>query len=170
MTHEGPEITDDPKAVEKIRALMEDIDVAMVTTVGHEHGRLESRPLSTQVADDGDALFLVRTDSAVAADVRADPRVNLGYTKSTAWLSVAGTASVTNDAELVARLWGKGAEAFMDGGPEDPGNAVLRVRGETAHLWGGGGVLELATTMLKAVAGRSGEDDSSTIVQLDGDG
>lgn len=165
--HETPQITDDPKAVKKVRDVMDDIDVAMVTTLNHEQpNQLVSRPLSTQTADDGDALFLIRKDSSVAADVRANPQVNLGYTSKTAWLSVAGRAEIVVDDALVKELWSAGASAFMEGGPEDPDNVVLRVRGETAHLWGGDGVLGAVVSTLKAVAGRDGEDDSSQVVDL----
>jgi general stress protein 26 len=158
--HETPQVTDDPKEVKKVRKLMARIDVAMVTSVSHEHeGGLVSRPLSTTVADDGDALFLIRSDSAIATDVRANPQVNLAYTKKTAWLSVSGRAEIVTDRGLVEDLWSKGAEAFMEGGPENPENVVLRVRVETAHLWGGDGVLGLAVDMVKAVADRDGEDD-----------
>lgn len=168
--HETPQITDDPDSVAKVREVMSDIDIAMVTTHNHERsGQLVSRPLSTQTADDGDALFLIRKDSAVAADVRANPQVNLAYAAKTAWLSVAGRAEVVIDDALVAELWSAGAKAFMGGGPEDPDNVVLRVRGETAHLWGGDGVLGAVVSTLKAVAGRDGDDDSSTVVDLGND-
>lgn len=165
--HQTPQITDDPDAVKKVRDVMDDIDVAMVTTLNHEQpGQLVSRPLSTQTADDGDALFLIRKDSSVAADVRANPQVNLAYSSKTAWLSVAGSAAIVTDDALVKELWSTGASAFMEGGPEDPDNVVLRVRGETAHLWGGDGVLGAVVSTLKAVAGRDGQDDSSTVVDL----
>ena len=167
--HETPQVTDDPKDVKKVRKLMARIDVAMVTSVSQDHeGGLVSRPLSTTVGDDGDALFLIRSDSAIATDVRANPQVNLAYTKKTAWLSVSGRAEIVTDRGLVEDLWSKGAEAFMEGGPENPENVVLRVHVETAHLWGGDGVLGLAVDMVKAVTDRDGadgnDDDGSRIV------
>lgn len=165
--HETPQITDDPEAVKKVRDVMDEIDVAMVTTHDHERpGHLVSRPLTTQTADDGDALFLIRSDSSVAHDVRANPQVNLAYTSKSAWLSVAGHGEIVTDDALVKELWSLGAKAFMEGGPEDPDNVVLRVRGETAHLWGGDGVLGAVVSTLKAVSGRDGRDDSSTVVDL----
>ncbi len=169
--HQTPTTTHDPEAVAKVRDVMSDIDVAMVTTHDHESpGRLVSRPLSTQTAEDGDALFLIRVDSSVADDVRANPQVNLSYTSASAWLSVAGSAEIVTDNALVADRWSTGAKAFMEGGPEDPENVVLRVRGSSAHLWGGDGVLGAVVSTLKAIAGRDGDDDSSTVVDLGGDG
>ena len=67
-------VSTDPDEVRKVHELIESMDIAMLTTVdsSSSHGRLTSRPLSTQVAEeDGDVLFLVRDSSAVVRDVEA---------------------------------------------------------------------------------------------------
>lgn len=163
-------VSDDPADVEKVHELISDMDVAMLTTVdsGSADGRLVSRPLSTQVAEeDGDVLFLVRRSSSVAADVRADPRVNVAYSSMKAWVSLAGTATLVEDPQLVEQLWSKGAEAFMEGGPDNPDNVVLRVSGDTAHYWGGESLVGTAVSTVRALTGRKKDDEgSSTVVDL----
>lgn len=163
-------VSDDPADVQKVYELISDMDIAMVTTVDSSspEGRLTSRPLSTQVAEkDGDVLFLVRSSSPVASDVRADPRVNVAYSSMKAWVSLAGTATLVEDRALVERLWSKGADAFMEGGPENPDNVVLRVSGDTAHYWGGESLVGTAVSTVKAITGRKDEDTgSSTVVDL----
>lgn len=163
-------VSDDPADVEKVHRILSDMDVAMVTTVDSSspEGRLTSRPLSTQVAEeDGDVLFLVRRSSPVAADVLADPRVNVAYSSMKAWVSLAGTATLVEDRALVERLWSKGADAFMDGGPDNPDNVVLRVAGDTAHYWGGETLLGTAVSTARALTGRGKDDEpSSTVVEL----
>ncbi len=168
-THTDPvEVTSDPKEVAKVADLMESMDVAMLTTIdaSSADGRLISRPLSTQLAEeDGDVLFLVRASSAVAADVRADARVNVAYSSMKAWVSLAGTASIVEDRDLVAQLWSKGADMFMEGGPENPDNVVIKVAGDTATYWGGESLVGTAVKVVKQVAGKA-EDAGPTIVNL----
>lgn len=164
-------VSDDPADVAKVHELISGMDIAMLTTVDSDsaEGRLTSRPLSTQLAEeDGDVLFLVRRSSAVAADVRADPRVNVAYSSMKAWVSLAGTATLVEDRALVERLWSKGADMFMEGGPENPDNVVLKVSGDTAHYWGGDSLLGTAVSTVRAITGRKGDDEggSSTVVEL----
>lgn len=162
-------VSDDPADVQKVHGIVSGMDVAMVTTIDSSSpdGRLTSRPLSTQVAEeDGDVLFLVRRSSPVAADVLADPRVNVAYASKKAWVSLAGTARLVADRELVERLWSAGADAFMDGGPDNPDNVVLRVEADTAHYWGGDSLVGTAVSAVRAMTGRSGDEPSSTVVDL----
>ena len=164
-------VSDDPADVQKVHELISDMDIAMVTTVDSSDPgrRLTSRPLSTQVAEeDGDVLFLVRRSSPVASDVRADPRVNVAYSSMKAWVSLAGNATLVEDRALVEKLWSKGADAFMEGGPDNPDNVVLRVNGDTAHYWGGESLVGTAVSTVKALTGRKDDEDggSSTVVEL----
>lgn len=167
-----PHVTSDPEAVAKAHRIMSDMDIAMLTTIdsGSADGRLTSRPLSTQVhEEDGDVLFLVRASSAVADDVRAHPQVNVAYSSTKAWVSLAGDASLVTDRALVERLWSKGADLFMEGGPENPDNVVLKVSGDTVTYWGGESLVGTALGTLKAITGRgdSSEGDSGpTVVDL----
>ena len=167
--HDHVRVSDDPADVAKVHEMISDMDVAMLTTVdsSSSEGRLTSRPLSTQVAEeDGDILFLVRSSSAAAADVRADARVNVAYSSMKAWVSLAGTASLVEDRALVDKLWSKGADMFMEGGPENPDNVVLRVSADTAHYWGGESLIGTAVSTLRAITGRGPDDPSSTVVEL----
>lgn len=163
-------VSDDPADVKKVHDLISGMDVAMVTTVDSSspQGRLTSRPLSTQVSEEeGDVLFLVRRSSPVASDVSVDPRVNVAYSSMKAWVSLSGHATLVEDRALVEQLWSKGADAFMDGGPDNPDNVVLRVSGDTAHYWGGESLVGTAVSTVKTLTGRKDDDDaSSTVVDL----
>lgn len=165
-----PSTTTDPAEVKKVHDLMESVDIAMLTTTDSSAGstRLVSRPLSTQVAEDGDILFLVRSSSSVADDIRANAEVNVAYASNKAWVSVSGTATVVNDRELVKELWSKGADMFMDGGPENQDNVVLKVNGDTATYWGGQSLIGTAVKTIGAIR-NSNDDDAQggpTTVEL----
>lgn len=163
------QVTTDPEEVAKVHDLIDGMDIAMLTTVDSSSGdgRLTSRPLSTQVAEeDGDVLFLVRSSSAVARDVRAHPQVNVAYSSTKAWVSLSGTATVIEDPALVKKLWSKGADLFMEGGPENPDNVVLKVSGNTAHYWGGKSLIGTAVSTIRSITGRDGDADDSVVVDL----
>lgn len=163
-------VTSDPEMVEKLHDVIDGMDVAMVSTrdSSDPNGRLTSRPLSTQRQEDtGDVLFLTRRSSAFVRDILADPKVNVAYASKSAWVSLAGTAEVVEDRGLVGELWSKGADMFMDGGPDNPDNIVVRVTGDTAELWGGESIVGAAVSMVKAVTGSKGDDEGATVVDLD---
>ena len=168
--HDPATVTSDPAEVEKVHSIIKGMDIAMLTTVdaSSPEGRLTSRPLSTQVAEeDGDILFLVRRSSAVVTDITANPHVNVAYASMKAWVSLAGTATVVDDRALVQQLWSKGADMFMDGGPENPDNVVLRVAGDTATYWGGESLVGTVVSTIKAMTakdGEKGDDDSGPVV------
>lgn len=154
------QLTTDPTEVKKVHDLMESTDIAMLTTADSAagDGRLVSRPLSTQVAEDGDVLFLVRSSSSVAADVRANPNVNVAYSSNKAWVSLSGAATIVHDRELVEKLWSKGADMFMDGGPENQDNVILKINGDTATYWGGKSLIGTAVKTIGAI--RNKDDDA----------
>ncbi|MDO5635210.1 MAG: pyridoxamine 5'-phosphate oxidase family protein [Micrococcus sp.] len=171
----GAADTASAEEVAKVHELLEDMDIAMLTTHATDGtGRLVSRPLSTQVAEeDGDVLFLVKSTSDVVEEVRANPQVNVAYAKSTAWVSLAGTAEIIKDRDLVAQLWSSGADHFMEGGPENPENVVLKVDGDSATYWGGESLVGTVVKTIKAMRNKDkdgseerNEDGGATTVQL----
>ena len=162
-------VTSDPEEVAKVHELISGMDIAMLTTVDatSAHGRLTSRPLSTQRAEeDGDVLFLVRDRSPVVRDVEAHPQVNVAYSSMKAWVSLAGTATVVRDRALVEELWSKGASAFMEGGPENPDNVVLKISGDTAEYWGGTSLVGTVVSTVRSIVGSKDEDAGPTVVEL----
>src|SRR5690606_30642051 len=61
--------------IEKLRELIKDIDIAMLTTVD-EDGSLRSRPMGTQEAEfDGDLWFFTSLTTGTAIEIQLDNRV-----------------------------------------------------------------------------------------------
>src|SRR6478752_6129309 len=81
--------------------LLEDIDIAMLTTIGRD-GYLVSRPLSTQKsAFDGRRVwFFTEADSPKIGEIRRNPKVNLAYAskEKNTYVSI---ARVTKKEELM---------------------------------------------------------------------
>src|SRR5688500_16628544 len=86
----------DAKAFEKLKELIHDIDVAMVTTVTVDGG-LRSRPMVTrQFEDDGMIWFFTSDESGKAEDLREEHAVNVSYSepKKRRYVSVTGNANL----------------------------------------------------------------------------
>jgi len=99
-------------------------------------GALHSRPLA--VLDDefsGVLRFFTEDPSAKTAEIAAHPEVNVSVGDGKGWLSLAGTATVTHDAALLERYWNPWAEAYFDGGRDDPAAALLEVHVDSFEYW-----------------------------------
>ena len=93
--------------LEKFYALIEQIEVAMLTT-RRPDGHLESRAMANQKKAAGaDLWFVTAEGTGKLRDLRADPHVNLSYYKDRTreWVSVSGVASVTRDRAKIHELW-----------------------------------------------------------------
>jgi general stress protein 26 len=127
----------DPQAAQKLRDLIHEIAVAMITTVRPD-GALRSRPMFTQeVRDEGELWFFLSDDSDKAHDLAEEQAVNVSYADPTGsrFVSVSGNASIVHDSERVHELWKPELERFFPGGLDDPHLALMCVRIETAEYW-----------------------------------
>ena len=114
------------KKLDELYKLIEGIETAMFTT-RRPDGSLVSRPMSTQERVTGmDLWFVGDISSGKFDDLQFDPHVNLAYynLKSREWVSVSGTAIVTQDRDTIAELYKPDWKAwFGDNGGEEDGSA-----------------------------------------------
>jgi general stress protein 26 len=122
------------EALNKINELIQDIHIAMMTTVSPD-GSLHSRPMATQKAEfTGELWFLTREDSGKIFDVEHDRHVSLTYTDGQqTFVALAGKASISQDRGKIDELWNPMYTAWFPEGKDDPEIAVLQVRVETAE-------------------------------------
>lgn len=127
----------DPKAAQKLRELIKDISVAMITTVTHD-GALRSRPMVTQeTGGEGLLWFLLSDASGAASDLKEERAVNVAYAdvENDRYVSISGNASVVHDTERLQDLWDDSLTKYFPKGLDDPHLALLQVRVETAEYW-----------------------------------
>jgi len=118
-----------------VRTILTAARTAAVTTRS-DAGALHSRPLSVIQDDfDGTLWFFTQDPSAKTADVAADDQVNVSVGDGKGWLSFSGTASVSRDAAKIDEFWNPWAEAYFDGGRDDPSVALLKVEVDTVEYW-----------------------------------
>ncbi len=125
------------EAVQQLAALIEDIEIAMLTTVD-EGGALRSRPMATQKTKfDGDLWFFTAANSPKVAEVFHDREVNVSYARpdKQRYVSVSGVAQLVRDRALIEQLWSPVYKAWFPDGLDDPNLALLRVRVDKAEFW-----------------------------------
>jgi general stress protein 26 len=124
------------KKLDDLYALIDGIEVAMFTT-RRPDGHLVSRPMQVQERSAGtDLWFMTNIESHKLEELEADPHINLGFYKDRTreWVSLAGTANVSQDAKLIHelykpdwRMWLGDEGGARDGGPDDPRIAIVLV-------------------------------------------
>ena len=108
---------------------------ATVTTHGADGG-LYSRPLAVLEHDfDGTLWFFTQDPSPKTADIASDNHVNVTYANGASQVSIAGTASISRDQAKIDEFWNPWAEAWFEGGREDPSVALLKVDATSAEYW-----------------------------------
>lgn len=130
------------KKIDELYALIEKMEIAMMTT-RRADGALVTRPMATQKRlPAADLWFVTDIDAHKVDELEADPNVNLGYYDSGSyeWVSVSGTATISQDREQIRALYEPDWKAWFgdeggarDGGPDDPRLALILVDARTVH-------------------------------------
>jgi general stress protein 26 len=150
---------------EKVRDLIRSTRLAMLTSVAPD-GRLVSKPMATQdVEFDGDVYFIAERDSEKVRNITANPAVNVAYASNDSWVSLAGHAAVVDDQEKLAELWNTFTDAWLEGGPENPNNILIKVSADSAEYWDtpGSKVTQVANLVKAKVTGKRFEGDNETV-------
>ena len=139
----------------------------MFVTWDGEHQ--QARPLSSRVFRDEHAIyFLVSAEGHKNAQVEEFPTVNLSYADigNMKYVSITGTAAITNDRAKITDLWSAFDKAWWDD-ENDPDIRLLTVTPERAELWDSPGKLVAFATMLtSAVTGAKLEFGDNATVKL----
>lgn len=128
---------DDPH--DKLWHLIKDMKFGMFT---HRHvdGQLHAHPLTTQnrsLDDKGMLYFFVSRNTELGQRIRADGNVCVSYGdpgKDT-WVSISGTAAVSEDMALKRKLFNPLVKAWFPGGVDDPNLELLEVKIQHAEYW-----------------------------------
>lgn len=129
--------TDNP--TELLWGLIKDIKFAMFVT-RHDNGHLHARPMTTQnskLDEDSNLWFFMSRKGDPVADLLKEPLVNVSYADpgKDSYVSVSGTATVSEDMGKKEQLWSKMAEAWFPGGVTDPDLALVQVKIAHANYW-----------------------------------
>lgn len=128
-------------AFEKLCALINDINFAMLTTVTDD-GKLRSRPMGTQRVDrQEEALwFFTAVDTPKTKEIYHEQQVCVSYAQPSKqqYVSVSGQALVLQDKAKTRELWTDAAQMWFPKGVDDPRLRLVRVGIESAEFWDSG--------------------------------
>jgi general stress protein 26 len=115
--------------------LMDKIGFAMLVTP--DGGNLRARPMRAFVAREDNAIYML-TDARRHKDeeIARDPGINLSFADAgdQKYVSVTGTAAVSNDRAKIKELFSTPAKAWWDSA-DDPNIRVLKVSPHDAEFW-----------------------------------
>lgn len=124
-------------SVEKIREMVSDIKVAMLTSTDSQ-GVLHSRPMYTQETEfDGDVWFFTSKSSSVVAHLKENAAVLVQYAnpESQRFVVISGRGLVVDDHAKVEALWNPTLKMWFKGGPSDPDITLVKIESQRADYW-----------------------------------
>jgi general stress protein 26 len=138
----------------RVWELMKKIGFAMLVT--RDGNKLRARPKSAHLERDENAIYFL-TDARRHKDeeIARDPNVNLSFADpgSQKYVSLSGTAAISNDRARIKQLFTTPAKAWWDSA-EDPNIRVLKVMPDDAEYWDSpGSVISYVKMAAAAVSG-----------------
>lgn len=149
-------MTDDNTTRDTDRAweMMKKIGFAMLVT--RDGDKLRARPMSAYLERESNAIYFL-TDARRPKDeeIARDPNINLSFANAgdQKYVSVTGTAVVSNDRARIKQLFSTPAKAWWDSA-EDPNIRVLKITPDDAEFWDSpGSVISYVKMAAAAVTG-----------------
>lgn len=124
----------------KLYRMIRDIKFTMLTTVSSD-GSIHSRPMLPQdfnkVEFDGTLWFFSQKNSSKNHAIENDQHVNLTFTnqENKNYVSISGRATISEDKDLMKRLWNPVLSNWFSQGLDDPSLSLIGVNVDTAEVW-----------------------------------
>lgn len=134
-----PNATDNQtQSIEKIRDLIKDIDLCMLTTLDDD-GCLRSRPMAVngQVEANGDLWFFTYASSHKVTEVNRNNHVNVSFSApdKQCYVSLCGTAELVTDRAKIQELWKPELKAWFPQELDEPDIALLKITTTKGEYW-----------------------------------
>lgn len=126
------------EALEKLKEIVNSIDVAMMISYPEEGYFPYMTPMSRQEVDDqGNIYYLISSESETYKHLKDSNKLSLSFgdPASQTYLCIHGIAEANRDQELIDKYWNKFVEVYFERGKEDPTIRVLKVQPIDAHYW-----------------------------------
>lgn len=126
------------EAINKLKEMVDKIDIGMMCSFASESDYPHAVPMSRQEVDEeGNIWFLFSSESETYQNFQKNNKATLLYahTGDYNFLSINGTAAISQDQERIDKYWNKMIEAWFEKGKEDPRIRVLKITPHEAHYW-----------------------------------
>lgn len=138
--------------------IIADMPACMLVT--NDGAVLRARPLAPFIDKNLHTIQFVTTEESAKIDELSDDRdlcLTFADNDKMLFASVSGRAKVTDDKELIKKLWGPYCETFFPDGPDSV--VVITVKASQAEYWDNDkGTLSLAFEITKAYFSDDGPD------------
>jgi general stress protein 26 len=140
--------------IDRVWELMKKIGFAMLVT--RDGDKLRARPMSAYLERDSNTIYFL-TDARRHKDeeIARNPGINLSFANASdqKYVSITGTAVVSNDRAKIKQLFSTPAKAWWDSA-EDPNIRVLKITPDDAEFWDSpGSVISYVKMATAAVTG-----------------
>lgn len=126
------------EAIDKLRELVDKIDVGMLCTFVPESDYPHAVPMSRQEVDDqGNIWYLFSSESETCANLERNNKISVLFSHAGDYnfLSINGFSDVSRDKERIEKYWNKMMEGWFEKGKDDPRIRVLKIIPLEAHYW-----------------------------------
>ena len=123
--------------IKKLRSLIDDVNVAMLTSI-KASGEFYSRPMNTMDLDDkGDIFFFSDEHTPEMDDLEQNNHVSVTYTnpESNTYIALNGRLYLAKDQGKINELWEPSCKAWFPGGKNDPNLSLIRIEILKAEYW-----------------------------------
>jgi general stress protein 26 len=132
------------KTMEDISKRMAGIDIAILST-HTENGQIANRPMSNNgdVRYDGSSYCFTFEQARVVADIKADPKVALGFagtggiSSDAIYVAVEGYAELIPDKSTFKNHWTSDLDRWFDKGIDTPNIVLIKVKATRIAYWDG---------------------------------
>jgi general stress protein 26 len=141
-------------SIEKIHAMLEDFDTAMLVT--HSQDVARARPMAIACVESNCALwFFTGRDTAKVHEIEESRRVLIVCQNDhSSYLSLSGSAQLVSNRAKVRELWKETYRNWFPEGVDDPNLVLISVQPEAAEFWDNKGLngIRYAFELVKAYA------------------
>jgi general stress protein 26 len=134
----GIENLSNKEAINKLKQLIEEIDICLFCTNLKQDDGETCRPMSSRdVSDEGNIWFFSEASSIKNEEIKQDQNVQLFYSHpgKDSYLVVNGEAELVFDRDIIAELWDPSLKAWFPEGKEDPNISLIKVKPSSGYYW-----------------------------------
>jgi general stress protein 26 len=124
--------------VEKLKELVEAINICLFSTHFKKNDGATFRPMSAQQVDaDGNIWFFSNINSDKNREIEKDNAVQLIFSHpgKNSYMIVNGEAEIRFDRPKIEELWSPAAKIWFEKGKDDPDISLIKVNTESAYYW-----------------------------------
>lgn len=119
---------------QKIWGFIKDIKIGMLTT--QDGKELRARPMHIVQDDyDGTLWFFTKASAHKVDETQDKHQVCVTFTDNDVQVSLSGYAVLSRDQNLIDEFWNPYAEAWFEGGKNDPDVALLEIKITQGEHW-----------------------------------